>query len=157
MSQPTTAVRTPRETEDILGQMFVAFGQGAGQIRVQRSAIATLRARYQGPIQSAPTRWEDLAPNILSFLSQIGRLSALLATQDGRTAISATDVTAARRLVEHRVHHTMDHQGGWQAGMICPAVPGEPVPINTPAPSEPADLQAPAETDRPEADVARLH
>ncbi len=38
---------------DILGQFYCAFGQGAGAIRIRRTAIAALRARYREPIQNS--------------------------------------------------------------------------------------------------------
>lgn len=129
---------------DILGQFYCAFGHGAGAIRIRRSAIAALRARYSEPIQNALAEWEGAAPHVLSFMTQVGRLAALLATQAGRTAIGAADFTQARRAVEGSVHQNAENSGQLFAGMICPAVPGEepvpaPVSSETPAMHEPVE------------------
>lgn len=110
---------------DILGQFYCAFGQGAGSIRIQRSTIAALRARYAGPIAGAIAEWDTAAPQVLAFMAQVGRLAALLATQAGRTAISASDFTAARRAVEAGVHQTAENAGKLFAGPFCPPVAGE--------------------------------
>ena len=53
MSTPnrtTTITLNAHAVEDILGQFYFALGQGAGAMRIQRSAIAALRARYADPI-----------------------------------------------------------------------------------------------------------
>lgn len=114
--------------EDILGQFCFALGQGAGTMRIQRDAICALRARYRDPVTDSLDRWSTLAPNVLSFVTQVGRVAALQATQDGRTAISAADFTYARQLVESQVHRSGERTHGIFAGPICPAVPGEQVP-----------------------------
>lgn len=119
---------TQRATDDILGQFCYALGQGAGPIRVQRDAIGALRARYAQPVAAALERWPALAPNILSFVGQIGRVAALQTTQQGRTAISAADFTYARQLVESRVHRSGEQTYGIFAGVICPAIPAEQAP-----------------------------
>lgn len=135
-------VTTQAATDDILGQFFYALGQGAGTIRIQRDAIAALRSRYAQPISSAITQWPSLAPNILSFVAQIGRVAALQTTKEGRTAISAADFTYARQLVESRVHGSGERTYGIFAGVLCPAIPGEQFPnpeTNTGGPhSDPA-------------------
>jgi hypothetical protein len=115
-------------TDDILGQFCYALGQGAGAIRIQRDAIAALRARYAQPIAAALDRWPALAPNILSFVTQVGRVAALQTTQQGRTAISADDFMYARQLVESRVHGAGERTHGIFAGILCPTVPGEHAP-----------------------------
>jgi hypothetical protein len=127
---------------DILGQFYCAFGAGAGAIRIQRSAIAALRARYSGPIEASIAEWESAAPHVLAFLTQVGRLSALLATQDGRTAVSAADFTRARQSIEAGVHQSAERSGKLFAGPFCPPVAGEqPAPVKPDAGelSEPID------------------
>lgn len=125
MSRRTLTTGT---AEDILGQFYYALGQGAGTMRVQREAMAALRARYSGPIAATLEQWPSLAPNVLSFVTQVGRLAALQATHHGRTAISAADFTYARQLVESQVHRSGELAHGLFAGPLCPAVPGEQPP-----------------------------
>jgi hypothetical protein len=128
---PATPVMkcTDENPQDILGQFYYALGQGAGAMRVQRSAIAALRARYYGPIQAAPGPWKTISPNVLGFVAQVGRLAALFATQAGRTAIDETDFTSARRIVESRVHQGAEAAGMLIAGPMCPPVAGESDPL----------------------------
>lgn len=126
-------------TDDILGQFCYALGQGAGAIRIQREAIAALRARYAQPVAAALDRWSAMAPNILSFVTQVGRVAALQATQQGRTAISADDFMYARQLVESRVHGAGERTHGIFAGIFCPTVPGE----QSPKPATSDDLLEP--------------
>lgn len=116
------------QTDDILGQFCFALGQGAGTMRIRRDAIAALRERYRDPVAAALDRWPTLAANVLSFVTQVGRVAALRATQDGRTAISAEDFIYARQLVESKVHDAGERAHGIFAGPICPAVPGEESP-----------------------------
>jgi hypothetical protein len=138
---------------DILGQFYCAFGLGAGAIRIQRSTIAALRARYAGPIADAVNEWESAAPHVLSFLTQVGRLSALLATQAGRTAVSPADFTQARERVEAGVHRSAEHSGKLIAGPYCPTLPSSsPGPIKS---ETPEILEVPAP--QPATVVATTH
>ena len=147
----TTSNTVGEAVNDILGQFYCAFGQGAGAIRIRRTAIAALRARYSGPIQNALAEWERSAPHVLSFVAQVGRLSALLATQAGRTAIGPADFTRARRAVEATVHQNAENSGQLFAGVICPAVPGEePLPTQPDAP----EMREPIDTVQPQTHVA---
>jgi len=116
------------DTEDILGQFCFALGQGAGTMRIQRDAIKALRDRYRDAVAAAIDRWPVMAPNILSFVTQVGRVAALQATQQGRTAIGAADFVYARQLVESQVHRAGERAHGIFAGPFCPAVPGETTP-----------------------------
>jgi hypothetical protein len=116
------------DTEDILGQFCFALGQGAGTMRIQRDAINALRERYRDAVAAAIDRWPVMAPNILSFVTQVGRVAALQATQAGRTAISAADFMYARQLVESQVHRAGERAHGIFAGPFCPTVPGEKAP-----------------------------
>ena len=125
MRQATSRLNLPLPSaanpEDILGQFYFAFGQGAGSMRVRQEAIAALRRRYYPAIQASAAAWPDMAGNILSLLAQVGRLAALLATQAGRTAITAADFMQARRRVEASVHD-IHHAGGLLAGPLCPKI-----------------------------------
>ena len=118
LNQPLPSTANP---EDILGQFYFAFGQGAGAMRVRQEAIAALRRRYYPAIQASAGAWPDMAGNILSLLAQVGRLAALLATQAGRTAITAADFMQARRRVEASVHE-IHETGGLLAGPLCPKI-----------------------------------
>lgn len=103
MSTPnrtTTITLNAQAVDDILGQFYFALGQGAGAMRIQRSAIAALRARYAEPIAANVAHWKSGAPNVLAFVTQVGRLAAQLATAAGRTFISDADFTEARTVVE---------------------------------------------------------
>lgn len=126
---------TPTDAEDILGQFYYALGQGAGTMPVKRAAIAALRKRYLGPIQAESANWKGASGTVLGFVSQVGRLAALFATQAGRTAITAADFMEARRIVEAGVHNRAESAGVFIAGPLCPTIPDE-----TPAPApEPSD------------------
>ena len=153
MRQMNAPVNQPmlltQDSEDILGQFYFAFGQGAGTMRVQRAAIAALRARYLPNIKAASLDWTDVAGNVLSLLQQVGRLAALLATQSGRTAISEADFNAARTTLEGNVHRQKE-EAGLMAGPFCLAPAGAAytelpaaeramaeLPLTDPARSEP--------------------
>jgi histone H3/H4 len=115
------------DVEDILGQFYCAFGQGAGSMRIRRSAIAALRDRYGDPIAANLDSWKKMAPSVLGFVAQVGRTAALFATQEGRTAIDARDFVRARQMVEHRVHETGERSGTLYVGDICPGMKDEQV------------------------------
>lgn len=136
-----------QQTEEILGQFYFALGQGAGVIRIQREAITALRRRYADPITANFGRWTALAPNVLSFVVQVGRVAALQATQDGRTSITAVDFTRARQLVESRVHQSGERTHGLFAGPLCPPVTGEEI-------KPPTSEEAPQATDQEELAVS---
>jgi hypothetical protein len=111
-----------QEAESILGQFYCAFAQGAGTMRIRRDAIVALRARYLGPIHAQTTAWRGLASSVLPLLAQVGRLAALMATQEGQTAIAESAFTRARRIVEAGAHGS---SGLLIAGPMCPPVAGE--------------------------------
>jgi hypothetical protein len=129
---------------DILGQFYYEFGQGAGHMRVGRSAIAALRNRYLEPIRKAQPQWKTVSTNVLGFVAQAGRLAALFATQAGRTAITESDFTSARQIVEAQVHQSADRSHVFIGGPLCPPLPEEqPVPPLT----NDVTLHAPVGTD----------
>jgi hypothetical protein len=141
VSKPAPSVALREESENILGQLIYAFGQGAAPTRVTRRAIGALRARYLGPIQTSADGWETRAAYVLPLLAQVGRLAALLATQAGRAAISEADFTAARRLVESRTHATAEAEGQLIAGPLCSAIEGETPVVS---PGEPRTSELPS-------------
>ena len=123
MSSPVNRpVSTTTDPDDVLGQFYFAFGQGAGTMRVRREAIAALRRRYYPPIQAGQVPWTDIAGSVLSLLAQVGRLATLLATQAGRTAIGEAEFTQARLMVE-RGAHEQTKAAGLFAGPMCPHYP----------------------------------
>jgi hypothetical protein len=119
MDAPATTTVSRENADDILGQFYFAFGQGATSMRVDRTAIAAFRHRYFDRIVSAPGPWKAAAPNVLAFVEQVGRLCALLATQAGRTAITAHEVRRACPIVEASVHRSADQQNILILGPHC--------------------------------------
>ena len=61
-----------KDVEDILGQFYCSFGQGAGTMRIRRSAIAALRERYFDPIQDNLDSWKEMAPSVLGSWPRSG-------------------------------------------------------------------------------------
>lgn len=135
---------TPSSVDDILGQFCCALGHGAGPIRIRRNVIAALRRRYSGPLAENVDRWESMAPHVLAFMTQVGRLAALFATQHGRSAIDADDFMRARFMVEREVHAHPDHQKSLIAGPICAVIPGEELPDTAPVGHEMPTPASPA-------------
>ncbi len=88
--------------QDLIAQTMVAFGQGTGYMRVSHEATRALLARYETWIEQKGLlrTWETDAVQILERIRAIGRLAALRATQDGRTAINAVDVRNAVPTIE---------------------------------------------------------
>jgi hypothetical protein len=106
MNSAVTTTSSGESADDILGQFYFAYGQG-------------VRARYFGPIKTAPGPWKAAAPNVLAFVAQVGRLCTLLATQAGRTAITAHEVRRACSIVEANVHRNADLQRVLILGPHC--------------------------------------
>lgn len=142
---------TPSSVDDILGQFCCALGHGAGPIRIRRTVIAALRQRYRGPLAENVDRWESMAPHVLAFMTQVGRLAALFATQQGRSAIGADDFMRARFMVEREVHRHPDHEKALVAGQLCSVIPGEELPE-----LDPADAEMPATVNDPAAPAPAL-
>ncbi len=80
--------------EGIMAQISVAFGQGAGAIRVSQDAALELRRWYFDAItpQIIDQRWATEGGQVLDRIRAIGSLAALKATGSGSTAISSRDV-----------------------------------------------------------------
>jgi len=87
--------------DGIMAQIFVAFGQGTGSVRVSRGACAALHRRYYGWIgESILAIWESEAVQILERVRTIGRRLAVEAGLDGRGEIGSQGIEAAARGVE---------------------------------------------------------
>jgi hypothetical protein len=80
--------------EGIMAQIWVAFGQGSGAIRVSQEAAMELRRWYFDAItpQVIDEKWETDAVQVLDRIRAIGSLAALKATSVGATAISPQHV-----------------------------------------------------------------
>lgn len=76
--------------EGIMAQIWIAFGQGAGTIRVSQDAAMELRRWYFDAItpEIIDQIWETEAVQVLDRIRAIGSLAALKATTAGATAIS---------------------------------------------------------------------
>jgi len=88
--------------EGIMDQIFVAFGQGTGMIRVSHDAVAALRDLYFDAIKPeiVDTKWETAAVQALERIRAVGRLAALTAVTRGDTKVSAEDVISAAATVQ---------------------------------------------------------
>ena len=87
--------------DGIMAQVYIAFGQGTGTLRVSQDVCAALRDRYYGRIDDAVLKdWENLAIQVLERFRALGRLMALGAGTAGRTSLAGKDVESAARMVE---------------------------------------------------------
>jgi hypothetical protein len=93
--------RTYSEVEQILGQFFVAFGQGTGCVRVKRETIAAIRNHYIGMIETYSQSWEEDAVQVLERVRTVGRLAALNSLQQGSSAISPEHFLDATGRIQH--------------------------------------------------------
>ena len=80
--------------EGIMAQIWIAFGQGAGAIRVSQDAALELRRWYFDAItpQIINTEWATQGVQVLDRIRAIGSLAATKAVLAGATAISTEDV-----------------------------------------------------------------
>lgn len=87
--------------DGVMNQVFVAFGQGTGPVRVANGACRDLRERYTPQIDEAVlARWENEAVQVLERIRAIGRTAAAEANLAGRTAISSQELRTAILRVE---------------------------------------------------------
>jgi hypothetical protein len=88
--------------EGIMAQIWIAFGQGAGTIRVSQDAAMELRRWYFNAItpRIVDQEWESQAFQVLDRIRAIGSLAALKATTAGATAISPQDVYDSASVVQ---------------------------------------------------------
>ncbi|OLC76698.1 MAG: hypothetical protein AUH72_18460 [Acidobacteria bacterium 13_1_40CM_4_65_8] len=88
--------------EQILAQLFIAFGQGAGTMTVSHEAIAAARNLYINRIPEFENKWDEIALQSLEYARAIGRVAALRAVQHGRNVISKDDwIEAAKQVAQH--------------------------------------------------------
>jgi hypothetical protein len=80
--------------EGIMAQIWIAFGQGAGAIRVSHDAALELYRWYYDAITPdiIHERWKTDAVQVLDRMRAIGRLAALKAASSGSTVITPRDI-----------------------------------------------------------------
>ena len=89
--------------DGIMAQIYVAFGQGTGTMRVSQDVCAVLRKRYYGRIDKTVLKdWETLAMQVLERFRALGRLMALNAVMAGKTNLAGADVESAAQLIERQ-------------------------------------------------------
>lgn len=83
--------------EGIMAQIWVAFGQGTGTLRVTQEAVLVLHTQYDRAItdEIVNEAWDKEAVHILERIRAIGRLAALTAVSRGDSVINAEDVKKA--------------------------------------------------------------
>ena len=76
--------------DGIMAQIYVAFGQGAGAIRVTQEAAMELHRWYYNAItpQIVDVEWAIWALQILDRIRAIGSLAAVKATTSGSVSIT---------------------------------------------------------------------
>jgi hypothetical protein len=89
--------------EGIMAQIWVAFGQGTGAIRVSQEAALELRRWYFDAITQPiiDQQWESQAVQVLDRIRAIGSLAALKATGSGATAIGPHEVYDSASTVQN--------------------------------------------------------
>ena len=80
--------------EGIMAQIWIAFGQGTGAIRVSQEAALELHRWYYDAItpEILNERWQTDAVQALDRVRAMGRLAAMKAAGAGSTVIKPQDV-----------------------------------------------------------------
>jgi hypothetical protein len=93
----------PYTKDGIMAQIWVAFGQGTGCIRVSQEAAWQLHELYYDAITSTVINsWGTEGTQVLERIRAIGRLAASKATEDADPAITAAQVETSAYLVEQK-------------------------------------------------------
>lgn len=79
----------------VLDQIFVAFGQGAGVMRIASEAIIYATQMYWHVIEANMRVWEENPFRVREYLRTLGHLAAHIALHNGRTIITREDVIGA--------------------------------------------------------------
>jgi hypothetical protein len=91
--------KDPAET--VMGHVYVAFGQGTGVLRVSRAAVQAFHAHYRPVVTGEVIAgWDTLAVQVLERIRAVGRLAALAAAEQGKTAIGLEEALRSARAVE---------------------------------------------------------
>lgn len=88
--------------QDVLNQTLVAFGQGAGCVRVSSRACREL-VGLMAPIIEArdlEDEWGENGVQMLERIRTVGRVAASLLLEEGRVHIEENDVAVAFRRVQ---------------------------------------------------------
>jgi hypothetical protein len=103
--------------EGIMAQIWIAFGAGAGAIRVSQEAALELRRWYFDAItqQVIDRLWETEALQVLDRIRVIGNLAALKATSLGSTAVTPQNVYDSASSVQEK-----------SDTVLCPPKPRSP-------------------------------
>jgi hypothetical protein len=107
------------QQETILAQVYQAFGQGTGFVRVSRKAVAALGRRYRVLITDAVSRdWDHQGAQVLERIRAIGRMAAQLTISRGATAIGPEECVQAAVAVEKASATPIcpQHPETWQGG-----------------------------------------
>jgi hypothetical protein len=106
-------------TQDgIMAQVYVAFGQGTGAVRVSQEAALELHRWYYNAITPGViAEWEDTALQVLDRIRAIGSLAALKAILEGSPTINVTQVYESAAQVQAKSDTP-----------ICPPLPLPPSP-----------------------------
>jgi hypothetical protein len=99
---PSEGVLTGAYTrEGILAQVFTAFGQGTGAVRVAHDACLALRERYEPFLDDALlAAWSREGVQVLERIRAIGRAAATRTSLRGGVAITRAEALAAMESVE---------------------------------------------------------
>ena len=90
-----------RTQEEIMAQVWIAFGQGTGTVQVSQEAAMELRRRWITPLIDA--EWERQAVEVLDRFRAIGSLAASKAASAGVPAITPREIyESASALLENR-------------------------------------------------------
>lgn len=88
-------------TDGIMAQLWVAFGQGTGAVRVGQEAAWALRELYYDAIdETVLSVWESEAVQVLERIRTIGRLAAARTVEQAQVAVSRETVLQAAAAVE---------------------------------------------------------
>lgn len=88
--------------DGIMAQIWIAFGQGSGSMRVSQEAAMELHRWYFGAItpEVVQQKWETDAVQVLERIRAIGSLAAMKATSAGATAITSREVYESATAVQ---------------------------------------------------------
>jgi hypothetical protein len=79
--------------DGIMAQVYVAFGQGTGPVRVSQDTCTALFNRYYGRIDDdVLAHWGNYAVQALERVRALGRLMATNAAAAGKTSIDGADL-----------------------------------------------------------------
>jgi hypothetical protein len=78
--------------EAVMAQIYVAFGQGTGEIRVAKEACLAVRAQVISQLDTMVVNWDAEAVQILERVRAVGRAARQRAVMRYDTVVLAQDV-----------------------------------------------------------------